>query len=102
MILRDDGCALCGSTWGDYWAEVDGERRFFCCEVCAVQLFNLVGALRREMGASEIRGLSIEGDRRGRTVTVEHDGGRSTFRFVFGGDGEIRRLRPAPGLATEP
>ncbi|MCI4351719.1 MAG: TA0938 family protein [Thermoplasmata archaeon] len=98
MKLRDDGCVLCGSTWGDHWADVEGTRRFFCCEVCALQFRNLLAALRRELGGTEIRRLEIAGDRHGRKVTVEHDERVIRFGFVFGPDGEVRRLHldPAP------
>ena len=102
MKLRDDGCVLCGSTWGDFWAEVDGERRFFCCEICAVQLANLVVALHHELGPKEILRLAINGDRRGRTATVDHDGGISRFQFLFGAEGEVQRLRLDPGFTRGP
>ncbi|MCI4319731.1 MAG: TA0938 family protein [Thermoplasmata archaeon] len=99
MKLREDGCALCGSTWGDYWTEIDGERRFFCCELCALQFGHLLASIRNELGDGRVDGVAIEGDRRGRTVAVEHPGGPSRFSFYFGGEGEVRRFRrttPSP------
>jgi hypothetical protein len=101
LKLREDGCVLCGSTWGNFWAEIDSERRFFCCELCAVQMLSLIAGLRRELGASTVRGLVIDGDRRGRTASVEHDGGVSRYQFVFDSEGQVHRLRrePAPERA---
>lgn len=29
-MAERDACALCGSTWGDYGAEIDGRPYRFC------------------------------------------------------------------------
>jgi Ta0938 len=96
LKLRDDGCVLCGSTWGDHWAEIEGVRRFFCCSVCEVQFENLLTVCRHELGGSGIESLAIEGDRRGRVAVVGHDGKTDRFSFVFGGEGEVRGFRRDP------
>lgn len=96
MKLREDGCVLCGSTWGDVWAEVDGERRFFCCEVCARQFANLLGVVRTASGWEHLDALEISGDRRRRVVLVRRGDAERRFGFVFGYDGEVRRFRPIP------
>jgi putative zinc binding protein len=96
LKLREDGCALCGSTWGNYWEELEGARRFFCCELCARQLRHLVARVRDATGWSDIEALEIVGDRRGREVTVRAAGRSERFGFVFGYDGEVRRFRPIP------
>lgn len=99
MKLRPDGCVLCGSTWGDYWADIDGERCFFCCELCARQLQNLIQGVRDSTGWDRLDALSIEGDRRGR-VAVASSGTRSAkFSFRFDDAGGVRRLRRDPPAA---
>ncbi|MCI4369568.1 MAG: TA0938 family protein, partial [Thermoplasmata archaeon] len=38
---------LCGSTWGDYYEEIDGKREFFCCDICALQYRAILEEARR-------------------------------------------------------
>ena len=99
MRLRPDGCVLCGSTWGDYWEEVDGERRFFCCEVCARQLKSLVRGLLTATGWDRLDALVIEGDRRGRVARATRAAEERSFSFVFDEAGGVRRLRPIDAAA---
>jgi putative zinc binding protein len=93
------GCAICNSTWGDFWADVDGERMFFCCELCAVQFRGLVERIKRETGWRTIESLDIAGDRRGRSCHATGGGDSFRCRFAFNPQGEIRRferLSPNP------
>ena len=94
MKLRSDGCVLCGSTWGDYWEEVDGEKRFFCCDVCARQLKNLISGVLAATGWDRLDALEIEGDRRGRVARASRGDRTSAFTFVFDDSAQVRRLRP--------
>ncbi|HKS59542.1 MAG TPA: TA0938 family protein [Thermoplasmata archaeon] len=98
MKLREDGCVLCGSTWGDVWRDVDGTRCFFCCELCARQFANLLQAVRRATEWSRIDALEIAGDRRGREVTVRSGAATARFSFLFGYEGEVRRFRAVPSV----
>ena len=100
MRLRTDGCVLCGSTWGDYWEEIDGTREFFCCELCARQLKSLIQGIEMATGWPRLEALAIEGDRRGRIARATRGDASATFQFVFGEDGEVRRLRRLPPAAT--
>ncbi len=102
MKLRDDGCVLCGSTWGDYWEEVDGARCFFCCEVCARQLTNVVEAVRAATGWDRLDSLFFEGDRRGRIARVTHGPEAAAFQFVFDQEAQVRRLRRIPPASGSP
>lgn len=96
MDLNYRGCAVCDSTWGNLYEEVEGQRMFFCCSVCAVQFRELVARIRKEAGWGRIDALAITGDRRGRTCTAR--GGDATFRcFVaFNPEGRIRQFLPLP------
>ncbi|HZY71045.1 MAG TPA: TA0938 family protein [Thermoplasmata archaeon] len=96
MKLREDGCVLCGSTWGDVRAKVDGERRFFCCEVCARQFTNLLRRVREASGWDRLDALEISGDRRGRVAVAHRGAEERRFAFVFGYDAEVRRFRAVP------
>ncbi len=86
------GCAICDSTWGNVWEEVEGERMFFCCSTCVVQFRHLVGRIKEETGWPTIESLEITGDRRGRTCVAS--AGPSTFRVwvAFNSDGELLRF----------
>ena len=102
MKLRTDGCVLCGSTWGDYWEEVDGVRCFFCCEVCARQLKNLIAALCAATGWDRLDALAIEGDRRGRIANAARGDASAAYSFVFGEEATVRRLRPVVPSGASP
>lgn len=90
-----DGCAICNSTWGNVWAEVEGERLFFCCDLCVVQYRNLIDRIKHETGWSRIDSIEIAGDRRGRTCVVASGDARSRFVFAFTPDGKLLRFQPA-------
>jgi hypothetical protein len=83
------GCAICDSTWGNVWEEVEGERMFFCCSICVVQFRRLVGRIKDQSGWSHLDSLEIRGDRRGRTCTASM--GAETVRawVAFNSEGEI-------------
>ena len=99
------GCAICDSTWGDVWEEVEGERTFFCCTTCAVQFRNLLARIRQETSWSRIDGIDIEGGRRGRTVRATR--GDKTFRVLvtFNPEGDLltfETLEPNPAHLGQP
>jgi len=86
------GCAICDSTWGDVWAEVEGERMFFCCDVCLTQFRGLLARVKRETGWSSIESVEIAGDRRGRTCVASTRGNTFRCRVAFNPQGEILRF----------
>ncbi|MGI0071879.1 MAG: TA0938 family protein [Thermoplasmata archaeon] len=92
MKRNGTGCALCASTWGNLWEEVEGERMFFCCSVCAVQLRRLVGRIKETTGWPLIEGLEIEGDRRGRTCVAQNGTSTVRVRVTFTSEGELLRF----------
>jgi hypothetical protein len=87
------GCAICGSTWGDYWREIDGERMFFCCEICADEFENMLREIKKRTGWREIDEIKIEGDYRGRVVSAKSGDGPS-YKFVvrFDSKGAIQKF----------
>lgn len=95
MRINYTGCAICDSTWGNVWEEVEGERRFFCCAVCAAQFKALLGRLRERTGWERIDALEISGDRRGRTVVAARGEERFRCAVAFNAQGEIRWFESA-------
>ena len=93
-----EGCAICDSTWGDVWADVEGERTFFCCDVCAIQFQRLVDRVKAETGWTRIDQLTLSGDRRGRIGEAVASGDRFHFFIAFNAEGAIREFarRDAP------
>ncbi len=92
------GCAICDSTWGNLWEEVEGERMFFCCSICVVQFRNLVGRIKETAGWPAVESLEIRGDRRGRTCVAQSGSETLRVRFAFNPEGELlrfERLEPA-------
>ena len=94
MKRNYSGCAICDTTWGDVWEEVEGERLFFCCRLCEVQFRALVDAVKSRTGWPTIETLEIAGDRRGRSCRAAS--GDATFRatFAFTSEGELLRFEP--------
>jgi putative zinc binding protein len=89
------GCAICDSTWGNVWAEVEGERLFFCCDLCVVQYRGLIDRVKQETGWTTIDSIEIAGDRRGRTCEVGSDDRRARFSFAFNPEGRILKFERA-------
>ncbi len=86
------GCAICDSTWGNLWEEVDGERMFFCCPICVVQFRGLVDRIKQETGWAAIDSVEIRGDRRGRVCDARRASEGVRVRVMFNPEGEILRF----------
>jgi hypothetical protein len=94
-LIVPEGCAICESTWGDYWEEVEGQRMFFCCEICAVQFKNMINEVKKRTGWESIGEIKIRGDYRGREVTaLRNDSSAYKFLIRFGSKGEIQKFSP--------
>ncbi len=87
------GCAICDSSWGNVWETVEGERLFFCCDICVVQFRNLVGRIESETGWPTIDQLEIRGDRRGRTCRASRAGTEYRCEFAFNPQGALRSFQ---------
>jgi hypothetical protein len=105
LKVNYEGCAICGSTWGDLWEEVDGQRLFFCCATCVRQFRGLVERVKSSTGWERIDELQIEGDRRGRTCLALRSGEPFRFFIAFDPEGSVwrfRRLGPADDRPSPP
>jgi hypothetical protein len=87
------GCAICGATWGDHWADVEGQRMFFCCEICETEFRNMIQEVKRRTGWKTIDEIKLEGDQRERECTALAS--NRAYRFMIGFDsrGAIRNFR---------
>ncbi len=90
MKVPEEGCALCEATWGDYWAEIDGERMFFCCSICEIEFRSMVNEVKQRTGWRSIDEIKMAGDYRGRECTALS--GNHSFRFFvrFNSEGGIQ------------
>ena len=62
MKINNSGCALCNSTWGDYYKIIEDTQLFFCCEVCADLYQDIVYKIKKTYQISKIDYLEVEGN----------------------------------------
>jgi Ta0938 len=99
LKVNYSACAICDSSWGNLWEEIDGTRLFFCCDVCVAQFRNLVRRIKAETGWESIDSLTILGDRRGRTCDALRGEAAYGCRVAFNAQGDIRYFVAAsPGV----
>ncbi len=84
------GCAICGATWGNRWAEVEGERMFFCCEVCEIEFRNMIDEVKLRTGWNQIDEIKMKGDSRLRECTAISGDRSYSFSVGFNTEGGIR------------
>jgi hypothetical protein len=92
MKVKEKGCALCGSTWGNTWREVDGQRMFFCCEVCASEFSSIVAEVKRTTGWKTIDEIEMRGDQRGRACRALNGAKSYEFFASFDEEGKLFRF----------
>jgi len=88
-----EGCAICQSTWGDYWAEVEGQRMFFCCELCEIEFRNMIQQIKQRTGWQQIDEVQIMGDHRGRECTALSKNNAYRFFIRFNSQGGIETFQ---------
>ena len=94
-----DGCPLCGSTWGDWWEEVNGVSTFFCCELCARMWRTIHTEVQTRTGWPKVDAVEVEGNRWGRTGRARAGDAEYDFYVVFTPEGHLRRFEPRPSRA---
>lgn len=79
---NETGCALCNSTWGTYYRDIDKERMLFCCNICADIFENMVKQVKEETGWKKIDEIELHGNySNGRNCTARH--GKKQFNYYF-------------------
>ncbi|MCI4348170.1 MAG: TA0938 family protein [Thermoplasmata archaeon] len=97
MKVNYAGCAICDSSWGDLWAEVEGERLFFCCNICLLQFQQLISRIKSETGWDRIDSVHIAGDRRGRTCLATRKDAAYECAFSSNAEGSLREFTSRGG-----
>ncbi len=92
MKVPERGCAICEATWGDYWEEVEGQRMFFCCDICAVEFKNMLSEVKKRTGWKTVDEIKMSGDHRGRDCTAVCGKNRYEFFIRFDSKGGIERF----------
>ena len=85
-----EGCAICGATWGNYWAEVEGQRMFFCCSICETEFRNMIAEVKRRTGWHAIDEIKLKGDQRHRECTAISGTRSYSYSIGFNSQGGIR------------
>ena len=62
MEVNYSGCALCDSTWGNFYKIVEGTQLFFCCDKCAEIYSKIVDRIKSEYDLLKIDYLMVEGN----------------------------------------
>ncbi|MDH2900659.1 MAG: TA0938 family protein [archaeon] len=86
-------CAICGSTWGNYWKDVQGENLFFCCQLCYLEFQNMIDEVKKRTSWPLIDEFIIKGDYRGRAVTAKYKNDSFDFLITFGSTGLVRDFK---------
>lgn len=88
-----EGCAACGSTWGEAWTEVGGVSTFFCSPGCAAIAATLRAEAVARLGGADLEALSLRSDRWSCTGTARARDGRSLeLAAIFTPEGHLRSL----------
>lgn len=83
MKINNTGCALCESTWGDYYQVVEGTKLFFCCDVCASLYQEIIDKIKEFYYIKTINSLSLTGNSKERNFTVETEKNTYNGRIKF-------------------
>ena len=89
MKAPEKGCAICQATWGDYWEEIEGQRTFFCCDICAIEFKNMINEVKKKTGWKTIDEIKMTGNYRGRECTALYGSKRYNFSIRFDSKGGI-------------
>jgi hypothetical protein len=94
--VPEKGCALCEATWGDYWEEVEGQRMFFCCDICATEFRNMIREVKAHTGWESIDEIKMTGDYRGRDCTALSGDRKYPFFIRFDSRGLVQAFEDRP------
>jgi len=89
LRVPEKGCTLCEATWGDYWEDVEEQRMFFCCDICAVEFKNMIREVKNHTGWKSIDEIKMTGDYRGRDCIALRNSEKYSFFIRFGSRGQV-------------
>ncbi|AWR98071.1 hypothetical protein DFR86_11350 [Acidianus sulfidivorans JP7] len=91
---EETGCGICGSTWGSYYANIDGDKIFFCCDICAKEFSNMIEEVKRRTDWKKVDEIDIKGNwSKGRHVMAKSGVERFDFYITFDEDGNIQTFK---------
>jgi len=93
LRVPEQGCALCEATWGDYWEEVEGQRMFFCCDICATEFKDMIREVKSHTGWGSVDELKMRGDYRGRDCTALSGDKKYDFLVRFDSKGQVQDFK---------
>ena len=96
LRIPEKGCVLCEATWGDYWEEVEGQRMFFCCNICAVEFKNMIREVKARTGWESIDEIKMSGDYRGRDCTALNGEKIYSYFIRFDSKGQVQDFNDRP------
>jgi hypothetical protein len=64
------GCALCNSTWGDYFKIIEETNLFFCCSICAELYDEIIKTLKTKFELTKIDNLHLQGNSKKRKFVL--------------------------------
>ncbi len=79
---------------GEYYREIENEKMFFCCNICADIFENMVNVVKKETGWDHIDSVELHGNYSlGRNCTATS--GENTFKYYFRAysDGRIMEFK---------
>lgn len=83
-----EGCGLCNATWGEYYRDIDGDRMFFCCNICADIFETMVEKVKKATGWKSIDYVELVGNySSGRECVAKSDDKEFKYYFRTYGDG---------------
>ena len=87
---NEKGCALCDATWGEYYREIEGEKMFFCCNICADIFENMVNEVKKRTGWEKIGYIQLIGNySKGRECKATSGNESYNYYFRTYGDGRM-------------
>ena len=92
MKVPENSCAICEATWGDHWETIEGQRMFFCCDICATEFKNMINKIKERTGWKNIDEIKISGNYRGRECTAILGDKKYDFSIRFDSKGDIDKF----------
>ena len=83
MKVANIGCALCGSTWGNYYQVIEDTKLFFCCDVCGALYQEIIDKIKEYYHIEAIKSMSLNGNPKERNFTVETEKETYNGRIKF-------------------
>lgn len=92
MSANNIRCALCNSTWGNFYETIENKKLFFCCDACATIFKEIIQELKSFYDITKIDTLFLEGTPRIRTYKLKSNGQTHEGKIIFS-NGKILEIK---------